>query len=80
MTQIQFPDFMSVTFGLVAYLLGEGINRRVALLRKFNIPDPVTGGLLLALAFFALYRLGLAEVSGRPAAADEAAASRTRFP
>lgn len=63
MTQIQFPDFMSVTFGLVAYLLGEGINRRVALLRKFNIPDPVTGGLLLALAFFALHRFGLAEVS-----------------
>lgn len=63
MTQIQFPDFMSVTFGLVAYLLGEGINKRVALLRKFNIPDPVTGGLLLALAFFALHRFGLAEVS-----------------
>lgn len=63
MTQIQFPDFMSVTFGLVAYLLGEAINRRVDLLRRFNIPDPVTGGLLLALAFFALQKTGVAEVS-----------------
>lgn len=63
MTQIQFPDFMSVTFGLVAYLLGEAINRRVRLLRSFNIPDPVTGGLLLALLFFGLHRFGLAEVS-----------------
>lgn len=63
MTQIQFPDFMSVTFGLVAYLLGEAINRRVGLLRSFNIPDPVTGGLLLALFFFGLHRFGLAEVS-----------------
>lgn len=63
MTQVQFPDFMSVTFGLVAYLLGEAINRRVGLLRNFNIPDPVTGGLLLALLFFALHRFGVAEVS-----------------
>lgn len=63
MTQIQFPDFMAVTFGLVAYLLGEGINKRVPLLKRFNIPDPVTGGLLLALVFFALFRFGVAEVS-----------------
>jgi ESS family glutamate:Na+ symporter len=62
-TQIHFPDFMAVTFGLVAYLLGEAINRRVAILKRFNIPDPVTGGLLLALTFFALQRTGVAEVS-----------------
>lgn len=62
MTQIQFPDFMAVTFGLVAFLLGEAINSRVALLRRFNIPDPVTGGLLLALVFFALQKLEIAEV------------------
>ncbi len=63
MTQIHFPDFMAVTFGLVTYLLGERINERVALLRRFNIPDPVTGGLLVALLFFALQKLGIAEVS-----------------
>jgi len=28
MVQIQFPDFMAVTFGLVTYLLGEAINER----------------------------------------------------
>jgi ESS family glutamate:Na+ symporter len=63
MPQIQFPDFMAVTFGLVTYLLGEAINNRIPLLRRFNIPDPVTGGLLVALGFFALYELGIAEVS-----------------
>ena len=47
MQTIQFPDFMAVTFGLVTYLLGEAINRRVALLRRFSIPDAVTGGLLV---------------------------------
>jgi ESS family glutamate:Na+ symporter len=63
MPQIQFPDFMAVTFGLVTYLLGEAINNRVALLRRFNIPDPVTGGLLVALLFYALYQAEIVEVS-----------------
>lgn len=62
MTQIQFPDFMAVTFGLVAFLIGEAINARVAILRRFNIPDPVTGGILLALFFFVLQKTGVAEV------------------
>ncbi|MFT3975380.1 MAG: sodium/glutamate symporter [Amaricoccus sp.] len=63
MPQIQFPDFMAVTIGLVAYLIGEAINDRVPLLRRFNIPDAVTGGLLVALFFLALRQVGLVEVS-----------------
>ena len=63
MQQILLPDFMAVTFGLVTYLVGEAINDRVAILRRFNIPDPVTGGLLFALGFYALYQAGIAEVS-----------------
>ncbi|MBP7243310.1 sodium/glutamate symporter [Amaricoccus sp.] len=70
MTQIQFPDFMSIIFGLIAFLLGESINSRVGFLRRFNIPDPVTGGLLLALAFFALQKAGIAEVRFDTAARD----------
>lgn len=62
MPQIQFPDFMAVTFGLVAYLVGEGINDRVPLLRRFNIPDAVTGGLLVAFLFYVLHQLGIVEV------------------
>ncbi len=62
MTEIHFPDFMAVTVGLVAYLLGEAINDRVPLLRRFSIPDPVTGGLLVALLFFALHEAGIATV------------------
>lgn len=63
MPQIQFPDFMAVTIGLVTYLLGEAINNHVALLRRFNIPDPVTGGLLVAVLFYGLYQAGIVEVS-----------------
>lgn len=62
MVEIQFPDFMAITFGLVTYLLGETINDRVALLRRFSIPDPVTGGLLVALLFLALHEAGIATV------------------
>lgn len=62
MPQIQFPDFMAVTFGLVAYLVGEGINDRVPLLRRFNIPDAVTGGLLVAFLFYVLHEVGIVEV------------------
>ncbi len=63
MHRILLPDFMSITFGLVTYLVGEAINGRVGLLRRFNIPDPVTGGLIFALGFYALYEAGIAEVS-----------------
>ena len=63
MPQIQFPDFMAVTFGLVTYLIGEAINKRVGILRRFSIPDPVTGGLLVALLFYLLYEAGVVEVS-----------------
>ncbi len=62
MTQIQFPDFMAITVGLVVYLLGEGINNRVGLLRRLNIPDPVTGGLIFALVTWGLFRAGIAEI------------------
>jgi ESS family glutamate:Na+ symporter len=60
--QIQFPDFLADTIGLVAYLIGEAINDRVPLLRRVNIPDAVTGGLLVALLFFALHAAGVVEV------------------
>ena len=63
MPQIQLPDFMAVTFGLVTYLLGEGINNRVGLLRRLSIPDPVTGGLLVAALFYALHAAGVVELS-----------------
>ncbi len=49
MTDILVPDFITVTLGLAVFLLGVQINRAVPVLRRFNIPDPVTGGLLASL-------------------------------
>jgi ESS family glutamate:Na+ symporter len=38
----------SLLAGLVVLLIGALVNRRVALLSRYNIPDPITGGLLFA--------------------------------
>jgi glutamate:Na+ symporter, ESS family len=38
----------SLLAAVVVLLIGTLINRRVALLAKYNIPDPITGGLLFA--------------------------------
>ncbi len=48
------PDMLTATFGFAVFLLGARLTRRVAFLREFNIPEPVTGGLIAA-AMFALY-------------------------
>ncbi|WP_282151568.1 sodium/glutamate symporter [Ruegeria atlantica] len=52
---LQIPDFLTATLGFAVYLLGVEINARVAALRQFNIPEPVTGGLLASLVVLLLY-------------------------
>lgn len=43
------PGFITVTLGLAVFLLGARINKRISFLRRLNIPEAVTGGLLAAL-------------------------------
>lgn len=45
------PDILTVTFGFAVFLLGARLTRKVAFLREFNIPEPVTGGLIAAVVF-----------------------------
>ncbi|UWR04979.1 sodium/glutamate symporter [Ruegeria conchae] len=52
---VEIPEFLTATLGFAVYLLGAEINARVAPLRSFNIPEPVTGGLLASLVVLALY-------------------------
>ena len=47
--------FLATTTGILVLFTGKALNRRVAMLREYNIPEPVTGGLLFALAFLAVY-------------------------
>ncbi|WP_171098381.1 sodium/glutamate symporter [Ruegeria sp. HKCCD7255] len=52
---VEIPQFLTATLGFAVYLLGAELNARVAVLRQFNIPEPVTGGLLASLVVLALY-------------------------
>ena len=49
------PDFLTLTLGIVVYFAGVLLTQRVAFLRNYNIPEPVTGGFLAALAIWALH-------------------------
>ncbi|MEM1206738.1 MAG: sodium/glutamate symporter [Acidobacteriota bacterium] len=63
-------SFMTFTFGMVVFFAGVHINKRVPFLRDFNIPEPVTGGLLAALVTTGIYVLGGVEVTFELATRD----------
>jgi glutamate:Na+ symporter, ESS family len=48
-TAIETPGFLTFTISIVVFFLGAGLNRWIAPLRRWNIPEAVTGGLLAAL-------------------------------
>jgi ESS family glutamate:Na+ symporter len=54
-TRFIAPDFLALTIGIVVYLVGVVVTQRVAFLRNFNIPEPVTGGFLAAIAIWLIY-------------------------
>lgn len=49
------PDFLTLTLGIAVYFVGVILTRRIAFLRNYNIPEPVTGGFLAALAIWAVH-------------------------
>lgn len=51
---LQLRPFLSVTAGIIALFVGKSLNQRIAILREYNIPEPVTGGLLFSLGFWAM--------------------------
>lgn len=46
------PEFLTITMGIAVFLKGSFLTRQCAVLRNFNIPEPVTGGLLAAFVFW----------------------------
>ena len=55
MREVVIPDFIAYTIGIVVFFAGMSLNARIRLLRDYNIPEPVTGGLLAAAIVFALH-------------------------
>lgn len=48
------PDLIVFTLGMIAYFVGAALTRGWAVLRDFNIPEPVTGGIAAALISWAV--------------------------
>lgn len=57
--------FLTFTISIVVFFLGSGLNRAFAPLRRWNIPEAVTGGLIAAVATLLIY-----EVFGRAVSFD----------
>ena len=55
MTMIEVPGFLTITIGMIVFFTGAFLTRRVAFLRDYSIPEPVSGGLFAALAAWAIY-------------------------
>eukprot|EP00873_Tetraselmis_striata_P022927 jgi/Tetstr1/443191/TSEL_031231.t1 len=67
---IVLGDFASFNIAILVYFAGVRLNRDIAVLNRYNIPEPVSGGLLVALGVLALYLLGYGEVTFSLAARD----------
>ena len=40
--------FLSYTIGILVFFIGVNLTRSIPTLRKYHIPEPVTGGLIAA--------------------------------
>ncbi|WP_373131295.1 sodium/glutamate symporter [Clostridium sp. M62/1] len=63
MTEISFNVYYTIALAVLALMLGDFIKKRIYVLRKFCIPTPVVGGVLVALLITALNLSGMASVS-----------------
>ena len=63
MPEIVVPAFISVTLGFVVFFLGVFLTRRIAILGDYNIPEPVSGGLAVALMTWAFFGMTGQQIS-----------------
>lgn len=48
-------DFITYTIGIIVYFIGVRLTDHVGFLKSYNIPEPVTGGVLASLALLVAY-------------------------
>src|SRR5262245_46126916 len=70
MTTIETPGFLTFTIAIVVFFLGSGLNRMVGPLKRWNIPEAVSGGMVAALVTLAAFRLLDIEVTFELGARD----------
>lgn len=56
---IQINELESLLIAIIVLFLGYFINSKVKVLRKYNIPEPIVGGLIVAVAITLLHQQGI---------------------
>lgn len=51
----EVESFLALTIGIIVYFAGMRLNRYVPFLRDYNVPEPVTGGILASLTALMLF-------------------------
>jgi len=54
---MEFDQRQTIVAGILVLFLGKYLNKKIKFLRQFNIPEPVTGGLIASLFIGLLYLL-----------------------
>ncbi|QFT33607.1 sodium/glutamate symporter [Roseibium porphyridii] len=52
---LSFDEFVSFNLAILVYFLGVRLNKKIPFLRHYNIPEPVSGGLLVAMLALIVY-------------------------
>ena len=60
---MQFESFATFNIAIVVLALGRWLNRKIAFLREFNIPEPVTSGLLVCILLALIHSINGMEIS-----------------
>lgn len=64
-------EFVADTIGIIVFFVGMHVNRHVPFLRNYNIPEPVTGGILASVAALCVFLVANVEISYELTTRDE---------
>jgi len=70
MITIEINPFIALTIGFVVFFVGRYLTKKIAFLSEYNIPEPVSGGIAVALSTWALYAFFSREISFSLSARD----------
>lgn len=60
---IEISPFIALTVGFVVFFVGRYLTQKIALLSEYNIPEPVSGGIAVALSTWVLYAVFSHEIT-----------------
>lgn len=60
--QLVVEDFIAFTIGILVFFIGRWLGEKIAILRDYNIPEPVIGGILASLVSLGIYAIFKIEI------------------